>query len=154
MGSFKKRAREYFLGKEVNIRNRNQWIQKELKALPAGIKLLDAGAGECKWRKACGHLTYVSQDICQYEGTGNGKGGQTGKWDTSRIDIVSDITDMPVGDGEFDAVLCSEVLEHLPYPELAIKEMGRITKPGGGIAIDGSFQQPDTFCAVPLLYGV
>lgn len=131
MDTLKRKVKEFFLGKEKNERSRNRWIEHELKALPEGTKILDAGAGECKWKSTCRHLKYVSQDFCQYDGIGDGKGAQTGKWNTNRIDIVSDITDIPVDDEEFDAVLCSEVLEHLESPELAVKELGRVTRRGG-----------------------
>lgn len=90
-----------------------KWIEEELKEIPRcdpPKKILDAGAGECKNRKYCEHLEYIAQDICQYEGKGDGKGLQKTKWDTSKIDIVSDIKDMPIEDSSFDVILCSEVL--------------------------------------------
>ena len=71
---------------------------------PAGKRLLDAGAGECKYKPFCTHLKYVSQDFCQYTGEGNSKGLQMGKWDTSHIDIVSDITNIPEPDASFDVI--------------------------------------------------
>lgn len=146
---FRKRLGNTIYGN--NEGHRNAWIKKELAAIPSGGKLLDAGAGECKWKKECGHLTYVSQDFCQYEGSGDGKGLQTGTWDTKRIDIVSDITKIPVQDGEFDAVLCSEVLEHVPHPELAVKELARVTKKGGILLLTAPFNSlthfaPYHFC--------
>ncbi len=47
------------------------------------------------------------------------------------MDIICDIIDMPLEDGSVDAILCSEVLEHLKNPILAIKEFGRILKRRG-----------------------
>jgi 2-polyprenyl-3-methyl-5-hydroxy-6-metoxy-1,4-benzoquinol methylase len=35
------------------------------------------------------------------------------------------------GDATFDAVFCSEVIEHMTSPEILASEMGRILKPGG-----------------------
>ena len=39
-----------------------------------------------------------------------------------------DVTKIPFDDSSFDLVLCNEVLEHLPHPELAITELLRVTK--------------------------
>lgn len=42
---------------------------------------------------------------------------------------------LPHRDGTFDAVLCSEVVEHLPDPDRALGEIWRVTKPGGVLAL-------------------
>lgn len=131
--------KKFISSKTDNERNRNKWIEQQLKSLPAGERILDAGAGELKWREACTHLNYISQDFGKYEGRGDGKALQTGSWNTSEVDIISDIIDIPVEDGFFDAILCSEVLEHLPNPELAIKEFSRIIKPNGTLILTAPF---------------
>jgi ubiquinone/menaquinone biosynthesis C-methylase UbiE len=122
-----------------NASTRNEWVENALHNLPSGIKILDAGAGECQYRQYCQHLRYVSQDFSKYEGIGNKSGLQMGKWDTSSIDIISDITSIPVPNEEFDAVLCTEVFEHLPDPGLAIREFARILKNGGQLIITAPF---------------
>lgn len=114
-----------------NERNRNDWLRVVLSQLPDGSKILDAGAGELKNKQFCTHLHYISQDFCEYNGKGDEQALQTGEWDTSKIDIVSDITNIPVSDCEFDYVLCTEVLEHLPEPSLALQELTRVLKGGG-----------------------
>ncbi len=38
------------------------------------------------------------------------------------------IYELPYGNDAFDLVLCTEVLEHLKYPEKALKELKRVTK--------------------------
>jgi SAM-dependent methyltransferase len=121
-----------------NEATREAWLKKVLSDLPAGTSLLDAGAGECAYRKYCGHLRYVSQDLAKYDGSGE-VGLQMGVWDTSGIDIVSDITDIPVPDASFDAVLCTEVLEHVSNPVAALKELERVLKPGGTLIITAPF---------------
>lgn len=123
---------------DINENGRNRILSEWIKKVPPNSKILDAGAGELKWKKACSHLQYISQDICQYDGTGK-EGLQTGKWDTSKIDIVSDIIDIPVSDGEFDAVLCSEVLEHISHPEKAIEEFSRIIRKDGLLILSAPF---------------
>lgn len=127
-------------GEDINASNRDKWVIEHLQALPAGIKMLDAGAGEMQYKEYCGHLNYVSQDLCEYTGGENVDYGlQTKQWNTSKIDIVSDIIDMPVEDASFDAVLCTEVLEHLPHPEKAIEEFSRIIKKNGVLLLTAPF---------------
>lgn len=47
-----------------------------------------------------------------------------------------DITSMPqVPDRTYDAVVCNQVLEHVRVPEDALKEFGRVLKPGGKILL-------------------
>jgi SAM-dependent methyltransferase len=122
----------------TNESNRVAWLESTLKKIPEGSRLLDAGAGECPFRKFCTHLDYVSQDFAQYTGTGS-VGLQTGTWDNSRIDIVSDITSIPVKEASFDVVLCTEVFEHIPDPVSAIRELHRILRPGGLMILTAPF---------------
>lgn len=127
--------------KNPNEFKRQQWLKKTLSRLPNGWRLLDAGAGELKNRKYCAHLDYVSQDFCQYKG-GEGydsEGLQLTQWDTTRIDLISDITSIPSQDESFDAILCSEVLEHVPEPTHALDEFTRLLKPGGILIITAPF---------------
>ena len=124
--------------KNINEINRQAWLRNALAALPKGSRLLDAGAGELQNRQHCGHLDYISQDFCQYEGTST-EGLHSGTWDTSRIDLVSDITTIPAPDVSFDAILCSEVLEHVPEPTHALDEFVRLIKPGGVLILSAPF---------------
>jgi SAM-dependent methyltransferase len=128
---------QYLVGTK-NAATRDAWVTEVLAALPTGARLLDAGAGECQYKKHCGHLKYVAQDIAVYNGKGD-TGLQTGSWDFSQIDIVSDILDIPEPDASFDAVLCTEVLEHLPDPVRALDEMARLLRPGGTFIITAPF---------------
>ncbi len=117
---------------------RIKWIESSLLKIPKGLTVLDAGAGESQFKKYCSHLNYIAQDFGQYQGDGE-VGLQTGKWDNSKLDIVSDITAIPLTDNSVDAILCTEVLEHIPDPVAAIKEFGRLIKPGGYLLITAPF---------------
>ena len=128
-----------WLGLNANEDARNTWLAQTLGALPAGLRILDAGAGELRNKPLCGHLLYVSQDVCLYEGKGDSKGLQTETWDTSRIDLVCDITRVPEPDASFDVILCSEVFEHLTDPLKALDEFTRLLKPGGKLILTAPF---------------
>lgn len=133
--------KKIFIG-EVGLRNQSDreiWLKKTLAAVPAGSRILDAGAGELQYKRFCAHLDYVSQDFGKYEGTGNKEGKQTGSWDNSKLDIVSDITAIPEADASFDAIMCVEVFEHIPEPAKAVKEFARLLKPGGALIITAPF---------------
>ena len=125
--------------RDINEETRQAWLKKTLSVLPQGARILDAGAGELRNRPLCGHLVYVSQDFCLYEGRGDAKGLQTGSWDSSRIELACDITAIPEPDATFDAILCSEVLEHLPDPTEALDEFSRLLKAGGKLILTAPF---------------
>ena len=74
-----------------NEANRVAWVQQALAGLPAGSRLLDAGAGEQPFRKCCAHLNYVSQDFAEYDPRSDPTGLQMSGWDYGRLDIVSDL---------------------------------------------------------------
>jgi ubiquinone/menaquinone biosynthesis C-methylase UbiE len=46
---------------------------------------------------------------------------------------VADATALPFEDGSFDLVTCQTVLMHLEDPHAAVREMARVTKPGGAV---------------------
>lgn len=51
--------------------------------------------------------------------------------DSLFADSVMDITDIPSGKEDFDLIICSHVLGHVPDEPKAISEMYRVLKPGG-----------------------
>lgn len=130
---------KHIAGCEQNEITRNRWLAKTLSALPANYRILDAGAGELRNKSLCKHLDYVSQDICQYQGIDDQQGLHTGQWDTSNIDLICDITQIPEPDASFDVILCSEVLEHLPDPLAALDEFTRLLKSGGQLILTAPF---------------
>ncbi len=122
-----------------NVITREEWLERSLKRISTGNRILDAGAGELQYKKFCSHLAYTSQDFGKYDGSGNAVGLQTDTWDNSKLDIISDICDIPVTGGSFDVIMCIEVFEHLPEPAKAVKEFSRILRPGGTLIITAPF---------------
>lgn len=59
---------------------------------------------------------------------------------------VSDINELPFSDGTYDSVICSEVLEHVDSPEESIKELIRVLKPGGILALSVPRFFPEWIC--------
>lgn len=118
-----------------NKNTREAWLKKTLGEIPKGKKILDAGAGELQYKKYCEHLEYISQDFGQYNGKGDNRGLQKQIWDNTKLDLVSDIINIPVPDGSFDAIMCNEVLEHIPEPVFAIREFSRIIRRGGELIL-------------------
>ena len=124
---------------KTNELQRETWIEEQIKKIPDGSVILDAGAGDQHHRKLCNKLNYVAQDFAGYDGIGNKAGLQTGAYNYGKLDIVSDIISIPKEDESYDAILCTEVLEHIPYPELAVKELSRLLAPGGRIILTAPF---------------
>ncbi len=49
--------------------------------------------------------------------------------------VASSAEELPFKDGTFDVVIIKHVVEHLPRPERAIAEIGRVTAPGGTLIL-------------------
>jgi ubiquinone/menaquinone biosynthesis C-methylase UbiE len=123
----------------TNLAVREQWLKNTLAGIPAGYRILDAGAGELPFKKYCSHLKYVSQDFGKYDGKRNEQGLHFVNWENAQYDIVSDVVCIPEQDESFDAVMCVEVFEHLPEPVAAIKEFSRLLKKKGTLILTAPF---------------
>lgn len=56
------------------------------------------------------------------------------------LDVECDITKkLPFKDNEFDTIILSDVLEHIPTPQSLILELKRILKPGGVVLMNTPF---------------
>lgn len=113
-----------------NQSDRDEWVRRKALETPAGLRVLDVGAGTCPYRTFFQHCEYRAHDFKKYEGV---KLGNT--TDYGDIDYVSDVENIPVPADSFDLILCTEVLEHVPEPIEAMREMSRILKPGGRLLI-------------------
>jgi len=127
-----------------NVIRRDRWIAQQAELLPPGTKVLDVGAGSCPYRHLFSHCEYRTQDLAPLRDDQLRHGGY------GRLDYVSDLASIPVPDGSFGAVLCTEVLEHHPEPIAVVKELARILEPGGRLILtaplgSGIHQEPYHF---------
>jgi ubiquinone/menaquinone biosynthesis C-methylase UbiE len=134
-----------------NASTRDRWIESVVREIPSGARILDAGAGEQQYKSLCSHLTYISQDFAKYTGDGDSAGLQKKTWHAGAVDLVCDITSIPEPDESFDAVMCTEVLEHLPDPLRALRELTRLLKRDGLLILTAPFDSlthfsPHFFC--------
>ena len=99
----------------------NRFVENVATSLPTGSSILDAGAGESIYKKLFSHCNYKAIDLAVGES----------RWNYGNLDYVGFLHEMPIENEMFDAVLCTQVLEHLEWPRESVKEMHRVIKPGG-----------------------
>ena len=87
---------------------------------------LDAGAGAQKYRhiisKSCDK--YIALDAF------------------TRTDVRGDVMALPFKDDIFDTVICNQVIEHIPRPWQAVREIYRVLRQGGHLLLSAPFLYP------------
>jgi SAM-dependent methyltransferase len=124
---------------EHNLNNqfaRDDFVIKELASLPAGSLLLDAGCGSQRYKRHCNHLEYRAQDFGKYKTDSKKMLGYENVEDNAdyqygTLDYVGDVWNIEEKPETFDAILCTEVFEHILFPNETVKEFSRLLKPGG-----------------------
>jgi SAM-dependent methyltransferase len=118
---------------EVNLWHQHEMLAAARAATPAGARVLDAGAGEGRFRRYFAHARYIGVDSAV---------GDPG-WDYSALSALGDLTRLPFADGSFDAALCTTVLEHVREPRAVLAEIARVLRPGGAlyVSVPQSFHQ-------------
>jgi SAM-dependent methyltransferase len=96
-------------------------VEDTARTVAPGSRLLDAGAGEGPYRPRFAHVRYVALDDRRGDA----------EWDYRGLDAVGDLRHIPFRDGAFDAVLCTETLEHLTDPQDVVREIARVLRSGG-----------------------
>ena len=100
------------------------------KYIPAHARgrLVDLGCGSVPLFQA--YRDYVGDVVCvDWQDT-----------PVDHLDFQCDLTQpLPFGDGEFDTVILSDVLEHVPTPTLLWREMARILAPKGAVIMNVPF---------------
>jgi SAM-dependent methyltransferase len=128
-----------FIRGAANPQTRENWVGDQIKLLSTSDRaatLLDVGAGESPFRHQIEEegISYRSHDFSSYDPGEIDIGLQDPTWNYPRHDFVCDIMDIPEVD-KFDAVLCTEVFEHIPDPVAAFRKFRRLLNPGGVVII-------------------
>lgn len=123
----------------AQARSRNAWLSMwsaadaslDLMLRPALARyatgvVLDVGCGQGPYRPliAGSGLGYVGTDI-------------QGPYEA--VDVLADARALPFANETVGTVLCSEVLEHLSDPHVALSEAARVLQPGGHLVLSVPF---------------
>jgi SAM-dependent methyltransferase len=82
-------------------------------------RVLDVGCGRKQYKPL--FAPYASSDI------------GVDHVDNPTAELKGAIEELPIEDGSFDVVICSQVLEHCDDPVKAVSELRRVTSPGGRV---------------------
>lgn len=95
----------------------------------AGSRLLDVGSGP-------GYVALVAAERGAAVTAADQSNAMVAIATAAGVDAVAaDAETLPFPDGEFDAVTASYLLNHLPRPDAAVRELGRVLVPGGRLAM-------------------
>jgi SAM-dependent methyltransferase len=103
----------------------DNFIVSSLSELGTDKLVLDAGAGECRFKDLLKEVQFVAVDTAW--------GDQS--WDYSKIDVAGSLDQLPFAPNVFDAAICNQVLEHVKEPQIVINELYRTLKIGGTLCL-------------------
>lgn len=129
-----------------NDYHRDDAVRQFAESLPIGARVLDAGAGSCRYRPLFAHCEYHAADKRPVPADPRYHGAFP-------ENFCGDIESLPRHWFEsFDAVICCEVLEHHPEPQYVVRELRRVLKRGGRLLLtapltSGVHMAPDHYCS-------
>lgn len=106
---------------EVNTFLMTRLLAETARQLPAGSRVLDAGAGEGRFQELFAHTKYLGVDLAVGDSA----------WNYSGLDAINSLDRLCFVDNSFDVVVFTQVMEHLPEPGAVLAEIQRVLRPGG-----------------------
>jgi glycosyltransferase involved in cell wall biosynthesis len=92
--------------------------------LPAGARIADVGAGVAPYRELFSQADYVTIDRAD-----------SFHAEPTDFDVVASADALPLEDETLDAIICTQVLEHVPNPADVLREFHRVLKPGARLLL-------------------
>ena len=122
-----------------------EWTNREVNAeaaarvaelVPAGARVLDCAAGTGQFSLAAARRAGSVLCADQSEAMLKQARRKVQKQGFSNVSFAHrDVTALSDPDGTFDAVIAANVLHLLPEPETAVRELWRVTAPGGRLIL-------------------
>ena len=91
-------------------------VEARDRHVPEGSSMLDVGCGDKPYYPLFAAASeYIGADVV----------------DGPKVDVVCPLEALAFPDARFDTVLCSQVLEHVRAPVVALREIARVLRPSG-----------------------
>jgi SAM-dependent methyltransferase len=112
-------------------RGRRRVILAELERLPlpAGASVLDAGCGSGRTLQELTRFGEVTGIELDPDAAGLARSRGHGEVRVGRLE------QLPWEDGSFDLITCLDVIEHTPDDRATLRELRRVTRPGGFLLV-------------------
>ena len=96
-----------------------RWLSDQARAIETPVRVLDVGCGVKPYYPYFAPVAseYVGVDVVE----------------NAAAELLGPVEALPVDDASFDVVLCTQVLEHCDDPAQAVRELRRVTAPGGRV---------------------
>ncbi|WP_412539051.1 methyltransferase domain-containing protein [Longispora sp. K20-0274] len=108
----------------------------EALAPATGQHLLDAGCGAGEVARLLRRLVGPAGAVTALDFSKEYVAAARSRHDGDPVDyVVGDVTALDFPDGHFDGVRSERVLQHLDDPDAAIRELARVTRPGGNVCV-------------------
>jgi SAM-dependent methyltransferase len=128
---------------DIDTHSLRKAVKDFARSVPVKSRILDAGAGLKPYELYFQHCKYESCDFAAVEDFyGNIDDGLRNDL-SSRHTYVCPLDNIPVPENTYDFILCTQVLEHVPYPSAVLREFHRILNDSGQL-----------FLTVPQGYGI
>jgi SAM-dependent methyltransferase len=99
----------------------SRFMEFTSKEIGSSDKILDAGAGTCPYKKYFSHAQYESTDV----------ENPPDNHSEAKHAFLCSLDNIPKQNDFYHAIINTQVLEHVEYPQKVIDEFYRIMKPGG-----------------------